>query len=156
MIFSFGQAAQQRIEVDVHGYHCPASGEYWDDNCLTAEIRFRDGEFYGKAGSVISTETLAKALSGLWYQINCLNMIEPWRRVSAFSIRMEPQGDSLHCQLIGNGKGHVQFRCWFSDRGGGNLTKNAKLTTLWYDESQLRSSIHELESVISQFPPRVA
>jgi hypothetical protein len=156
VIFSFGQTAQQHIEVDVHGYQCPAPGEYWNDNYLTAEVRFRSGEFYGNADGVISTETLAKTLSGLWYQINCLHTIEPWRRVSAFSIRMEPRGDRIHCQLIGDGKGHVQFRCWFSDRGGGDLTRNAKLTTLRFNESQLRSSIHELESVISQFPPRVA
>ena len=42
MIFSFGQIKQERVEVDVHGYACQASGERWNDNLLKVEIRVQE------------------------------------------------------------------------------------------------------------------
>jgi hypothetical protein len=142
MIFSFGQSEHERIEVDVHGYERPVSGEYWDDNWLTVEIRVRAGGFRGKASGTIITSELAKFLSELSPLYESLNG-------SAEFATMEGQ---LSLRLVGDGKGHIELRGEVSDQAG---VGNRLHFHLDFDQSQLGASIRELESVTSQFPVRV-
>jgi hypothetical protein len=65
MIFSFGQPEEERIEIDVHGYERPPSGEYWDDNWLKVDIRVSAGGFRGKVSAAIITSELSKFVSDL-------------------------------------------------------------------------------------------
>jgi hypothetical protein len=143
MIFSFGQSEQERIEVDVHGYERPASGEYWDDNWLTVEIRVRAGGFRGNAAATIITGELTKFLSEL------RPLFESLSGSAEFST-MEGQ---LSLRLAGDGKGHIELRGEVSDQAG---VGNRLHFTLQFDQSQLGASIRELERVTSQFPVRVA
>jgi hypothetical protein len=141
MTFSFGQSEQERVEVDVHGYERPASGEYWDDNWLRVEIRVCAGGFRGKTSAAIITSELTKFLSELRPLYETLNG-------SAEFATMEQQ---LSLRLTGDGKGHIELRGEIADQPGvGNRLHFA----LQFDQSQVGASIRELERVISEFPVR--
>jgi len=58
MTFSFGQSERERIEVDVLQYERQRTGEYWDDNWLTVQIRVQAGGFHGNAKAAIITSEL--------------------------------------------------------------------------------------------------
>lgn len=143
MIFSFGQSEQERVEIDVHGYERPASGEYWDDNWLTVEIRVRAGGFRGRAAAAINTGELTKFLEQLRPLFETLSG-------SADFATMEQQ---LSLRLVGDGKGHIELHGEVADRAG---IGNRLDFTLQFDQSQLGASIRELERVTSQFPVRMA
>ena len=141
MTFSFGHSEEERIEVDVHGYERPASGEYWDDNWLRVEIRVRAGGFRGKAEATIITSELTGFLSELRPLFETLSG-------SAKFVTLEGQ---LSLRLVGDGKGHVELRGEVADQAGiGNHLRFA----LKFDQSQLGTSIRELERITSEFPVR--
>jgi hypothetical protein len=142
MIFSFGHPEQERIEVDVLRYERPPIGEYHDDNWLTAEINVRAGGFQGKARAAIVTEELVGFASQL------RPLFETLRGMAEFST-MEGQ---LSLQLVGDGKGHIELRGEIADKPG---IGNRLHFTLQFDQSQLGTSIRELETVTSHFPIRV-
>ncbi|HEY6167762.1 MAG TPA: hypothetical protein VI454_06960 [Verrucomicrobiae bacterium] len=141
MIFSFGHSERERIEVDVHGYERPATGEYWDDNWLNVDIRVQAGGFRGNAAATIITSELTKFLSEL------RPLLETLRGSAKFST-MEGQ---LKLQLDGDGKGHIELQGEVADRPG---IGNCLNFTLQFDQSQLRASVQELERVTTKFPVR--
>ena len=65
MVFSFGHAERERLEVDVRNYERAPVGEYWDDNWLRVSIDIRVGGFHGHADAAIITSELIKFLSEL-------------------------------------------------------------------------------------------
>jgi hypothetical protein len=141
MMFSFGQSEHERIKVEVHGYERPASGEYWDDNWLTVDIRVQAGGFRGKAAATIITSELTKFLAELRPLYESLSG-------SAEFVTMEGQ---LSLYLVGDGKGHIELRGQVADQAG---IGNRLHFTLQFDQTQLRTSIYELERVVTQFPVR--
>jgi len=143
MIFSFGQIEQERIEVDVLGYERSPVGEYSDDNWLNAVISVQAGGFRGKASATIITSELVAFLSELRPLYKKLNG-------SAEFVTMEEQ---LRLKLDGDGKGHIELRGEVADHAG---IGNRLHFTLRFDQSQLATSIRELERVTSQFPIRSA
>lgn len=143
MIFSFGHSEQERIEVDVLRYERPPVGEYHDDNWLIVEIRVRAGGFRGKAGAAIVTDELVRFASQLRPLFETLSG-------SAEFLTMEGQ---LSLLLAGDGKGHIELRGEVADRAG---VGNRLHFVLQFDQSQLGTSLRELERVTSQFPVRVA
>jgi len=59
--------------------------------------------------------------------------------------------EQLHLRLSGDGKGHIELVGEISDQPGiGNRLHFA----LHFDQSQLGTSIHELEKVTAEFPVR--
>jgi hypothetical protein len=143
MIFSFGHSEQERVEIDVHGYERPASGEYWDDNWLRVDIRVHAGGFRGKVSATIITSELTKFLSEL----------RPLFETLSGSAELSTMENQLGLKLVGDGKGHVQLRGEVSDQPG---IGNRLHFHLEFDQSQLGASIRELERVTSQFPVRAA
>ncbi len=143
MMFSFGQSEQERVEVDVHGYERAPTGEYYDDNWLTVEIRIRAGGFRGKAAASIITSELTKFLSELRPLYEKLNGMAEF-------VTMEGQ---LRLQLLGDGKGHIELHGELADQAG---VGNRLHFTLRFDRSQLAASIRELERVTTQFPVRAS
>jgi hypothetical protein len=141
MIFSFGHPEQERIEVDVLRYERPPIGKYHDDNWLTAEIRVCAGGFHGNAGAAIVTDELVRFASQL----------RPLFETLSGSAEFSTMEGQLRFRLIGDGKGHVEFRGEVADQAG---VGNRLHFTLHFDQSQLGASIHELEKVISEFPVR--
>ena len=143
MTFSFGQSEQERIEVEVYGYERAPVGEYHDDNWLTVEIRVRAGGFRGKASAAIITSELNAFLPELRALYANLSG-------TAVFVTIEEQ---LSLRLDGNGKGHVQLRGEIADQAG---IGNCLHFSLALDQSQLGTSIRELERVVLQFPVREA
>ncbi len=140
-MFSFGQSEEERIEVDVLRYERALTGEYWDDNWLTVEIRVRAGGFRGKAAATILTSELEKFLSEL----------RPLCEKLTGQAKYETMEGQLNLLLAGDGKGHIDLCGEVADQAG---IGNRLHFTLQFDQSQLGMSIRELERVVSQFPVR--
>ncbi len=141
MKFSFGQSETERIEVDVQRYERAPSGNYYDDNWLTSQIRVSVGGFHGKVEATIQTAELDRFLTQL------RPLYKTLRGTAEFST-LEGQ---LHLLLVGDGKGHMELTGEAEDQAGGS---NQLRFRLQFDQTQLETSIHELERVISMFPIR--
>lgn len=141
MIFSFGQSEHERLEIDVLRYERQPVGEYYDDNWLVVEICVRAGRFRGKVSATI----LAGELDGFLQELKSLYQT---LNSNAEFTTLEEQ---LTLNLIGNGKGHIELRGETVDQPG---IGNRLSFTLQLDQSQLATSIRELERVVAQFPVR--
>ena len=141
--FSLGKTQEERVEVEVQGYERAVSGDYHDDNWLTAEVRIRAGRFRGKVDAAI----LTVELQGFLVQLRTLH--ETLRGVAKF----ETLEEQLQLTLNGDGLGHIDVTGEVADEPG---IGNRLLFKLHLDQSQLGASIRELESVTSRFPIRAA
>ena len=141
MVFSFGHSERERIEVDVLRYERAPVGEYHDDNWLTVEIRVQAGGFHGKAGAAIVTDELFRFASQLRLLYETLSG----------SAEFTTMDEQLSLRLAGDGKGHIELRGTVADQPG---IGNRLQFTLQFDQSQLGTSIRELEAVTLQFPVR--
>jgi len=141
MIFAFGQSEHERIEIDVLNYERQPVGEYYDDNWLVVEIRVRAGRFYGKVSATI----LAAELDGF------LAKLKPLYQTLDGSAELTTMESQLTLHLTGDGKGHIELRGEVVDQPG---IGNRLSFTLQFDQSQLATSIRELERVVAQFPVR--
>ena len=143
MTFSFGKSEHERIQVDVLRYERSPVGEYHDDNWLTSQVRVCVGGFRGKVDVAIVTDELAAFL------IQLRPLYESLSGMAEF-ITLETQ---LHLRLTGDGKGHIELVGEVVDQPG---IGNRLHFTFQLDQSQLGTSIHELEKVTAQFPVRMA
>jgi len=140
MLFSFGGPKHERIEIDVR-YERPPSGDYHDDNWLTAAIDVSAGGFRGKAEASILTEELVSFLGQLQALFKTLEG-------SAELITLEQQ---IYLRLTGNGKGHIEMK---GELGEMPETGNRLRFELDFDQTDLAASIRELEKITTQFPVR--
>ena len=143
MTFSFGQSQHERIEVEVLGYERQPAGEYHDDNWLTVQVRVCVGGFRGTVDGALITGEFVAFLA----QLRSLH-----QSLSGTAEFTTLEGQ-LHLRLTGDGKGHIELVGEVSDQPG---IGNRLHFTLHFDQSQLGSSIHELERVTSEFPVRAA
>ena len=143
MNFSFVQSDHEQIGVDVLAYERAPVGEYWDDNWLRVDIRVQAGGFRGKAFATIITSELTPFLSAL-------RLLHETLSGSADFTTIEEQ---LALRLRGDGKGHIELRGEVADQAG---VGNRLHFTLQLDQSQLGTSVRQLELVASQFPVRSA
>jgi hypothetical protein len=141
MIFSFGQSENERVEIDVLRYERPLVGEYWDDNWLRVEIRVQAGGVRGKVTVAILTGELEKLLSEL----------RPLYKTLSGSVNFKTMEAQLTLVLVGDGKGHIELRGEILDQPG---IGNRLNFVLQFDQTQLATSIRELERVMAQFPIR--
>jgi hypothetical protein len=143
MIFSFGQLQHERIEIDVQAYEQrAATGDYWDDNWISVEIRVRAGGFRGKVYAAFLAGELTAFLSEL------RPLYETLGGAASFTT-MEEQ---LSLRLHGDGKGHIELEGEVSDQSGIGNCLHFKLQ---FDQTNLATSIRELEQVTSKFPVRL-
>jgi hypothetical protein len=143
MIFSFGHAEMERVEIDVLSYERSPTGEYYDDNWLNVDICVKAGGFRGKVSAAIITEDLVQFASQL----------RPLYDSLSGSAKFSTMEEQLSLNLVGDGKGHIELRGEVADRPG---LGNRLHLSLQFDQSQLGESIRELERVISEFPVRIA
>jgi hypothetical protein len=141
MTFSFGHSEQERIEVEVYGYERAPVGEYYDDNWLTVDIRIQTGGFRGEMPATFVTGELVKFLSEL----------RPLHQTLTGAAAFQTMEGQLSLWLTGDGKGHIELRGEVADQAAGNRLH----FTLQFDQSQLNSSIRELERVTLRFPERL-
>ena len=141
MIFAFGHSERERIEVDVLGYERAPVGEYFDDNWLTVDIRVQAGGFHGVASAAILTGEL----------VGFASQLRPLFEKLSGSAQFSTMEGQLTLSLVGDGKGHIELRGEVLDQAG---IGNSLHFSLEFDQSQLGTSIRELEKVMSQFPVR--
>ena len=141
MTFSFGQSDSERVEVDVLRYERAPSGEYHDDNWLTAQVRVFAGGFRGKVDLAILTDELAKFLPQLRSLYEKLSG-------AAELITLESQ---LCLRVTGDGRGQIELIGEVADQPS---IGNRLHFTFSFDQSQLAGSIRELERVTAAFPIR--
>lgn len=143
MIFSFGQSQHNRIEVDVLHYERPPSGEYYDDNWLIVQIRVAAGGFRGKVDASILTDELV----GFTAQVRSLN--ETVSGTAQFTTLEE----QLELTLTADSKGRITLSGRVADEAG---VGNRLCFEFDFDQSQLNTSLRELEQVVETFPIRTA
>jgi hypothetical protein len=141
VICSFGQSDHERIEIEVFHYEQESSGDYYDDNWLAVQIRVAAGGFLGKVDAAI----LAPELEAFLIQLRVLH--ESLRGNAEFAT-VEGQ---LHLQLSGDGKGHIEMTGIVADQPGIGNTLRFGVN---FDQSQLGTSLHELERLVRAFPTR--
>ena len=139
MKFSFGQAEQERIEIDVQGYERPACGDYWEDNWLEIDICVRAGGFSGNVEATIMADELGKLLSQL----------RPLFEILSGSAEFVTIEEQLNLRFSGDGRGHIELHGLVTDKAGAG---NRLQFDLQFDQSQLGASIRELERVVKEFP----
>jgi hypothetical protein len=145
MMFSFGQSQHERIEVNVLGYERLPVGDYHDDNWLTVEISVLAGGFRGNVKAAILTGELAEFHAQL-------RLLHQNLSGTAKFTTLEEQ---LHLRLTGEGKGHVELSGEVADQAGARIGNQLHFK-LQFDQSQLGTSVRELERVTSEFPVRAA
>lgn len=143
MIFSFGQSQYERIEVEVLHYERERAGEYFDDNWLTVLIFVQAGGFTGKIRAAILTGELTILLK----QLRALHT------TLAGTAEFTTMEEQLHLLFSGDGKGHIELEGSLADQPG---IGNRLHFSLQFDQSQLGTSICELEKVALGFPVREA
>lgn len=140
MIFSFGGSKHERLEIDVR-YERPPSGDYHDNNWLTATIDVSAGGFRGKADVSMLTEELVSFLGQVKALFKALEDV-------AELTTLEQQ---IYLRLTGNGKGHIEMK---GELGEMPETGNRLHFELKLDQTDLATSIRDLERVTAQFPVR--
>ena len=143
MKFSFGQSERERIQVDVSAYKRSASGEYHDDNWLTATIAVCVGGFSGRVGAAIVTDELVRFAQQLH------RLYEELSGSAEFSTLEGQLSLTLSCDT----RGHVALRGEVLDQAG---IGNRLSFHLDLDQSFLQQSIRDLDTVIRAFPVRHA
>lgn len=141
MKFSFGQSETERIEVDVLRYERAHSGDHDDNQWLTSQFRVSAGGFRGKVDAAIRTTELDAFL----------NQLRPLYRTLRGTAEFSTMEGQLHMLLVGDGKGHIELKGKVEDQAGGDNQLHFRLQ---FDQTQLATSIDELERVISYFPIR--
>jgi hypothetical protein len=142
MTFSFGQSQHERIEIDVLRYERQRTGgEYHDDNWLTVQVRVCVGGFRGTVdGAFITDEFVA-----------FLGQLRPLYQSLSGTAEFTTMEEQLHLRLTDDGKGRIELVGEIADQPG---VGNRLNFTLLFDQSQLGTSIRELERVTSEFPIR--
>lgn len=143
MKFTFGGSESERVEVDVRSYERPASGEYHDDNWLSASITVPVGGFSGRIGAAIVTDELVRFADRLHRLYKELTG-------SAEFTTLEGQ---LSLTLSCDARGHITLHGKILDQPG---IGNRLSFHLDLDQSFLQKSIGELDAVIRAFPVRHA
>jgi hypothetical protein len=141
MVVSFGGSEHERIEIDAISYERPPAGEYYDDNWLTVDVRVSAGGFRGEARAAFLTGELVDFLTQLRSVYQSLSG-------TAEFTTLEGQ---LRLKVTGDGKGHIELVGEVTDQPG---VGNTLHFTLQLDQSQLGTSIHELEKLTETFPVR--
>jgi hypothetical protein len=140
-IFSLGGSEHERIEVRITGYERQATGEYHDDNWLNVEISLAVGGFRASFASSFLTEELVA------FRDQMTALYQTLRGEARF-VSLENQ---LFLQLVGNGRGGVSLKGEARDRAGiGNRLE----FELALDQTQLATTMGELDAVIKRFPVR--
>lgn len=141
MIFSFGHSEHERVEVEIIDYERSPVGNYWDDNWITVQIRVNAGGFRAKAHASFLTSEIRGFLSPLRDLCDSLDG-------AAEFTTLEGQ---LYLKMTGDGKGHIDLVGEVLDQAG---IGNRLHFNLHFDQTQLRTSVRELENLIAAFPVR--
>ncbi len=139
--FAFGGQERERLEVAIAGYERPPTGDYYDDNWLTADISVHCGAFQGRFAAALLTHELAtfhEQLAALYQSLSG----------SATFSTLEGQ---LALSVSGDGRGHMLITGEATDQPGSPQRLAFEIAI---DQTQLRQSLHGLAAVLGAYPVR--
>jgi hypothetical protein len=140
---TFGSSEHEHVCIEVLSYERPTHGDYLDDNWLLVDISVSSGEFRGRARAAI----LTFEFTGFSEQLHALyDTLEG-------SAEFSPLEGQLSLKLAGDGRGHIQLEGELSEKPGYGCRLSFSLA---FDQTQLHTSIRELDAVIRAFPVRNA
>jgi hypothetical protein len=141
MEFSISQSEHEYITVDVLGYERSPVGELYDDNWLRIQIRVSVGGFRGNMSASILTTDL------IGFAVGLRSIFEKLSGSAEFST-IEKQ---LSLRLLCDRTGHVSLSGSVSDHAGiGNRLE----FSLRLDQSDIASSVRQLDAITQTFPER--
>lgn len=139
--FVLGADGNERVELTVLSYERPASGEYYDDNWLSCEVKVQAGAFSGKySASFLTSEVhrLNEDLQHLYRELKGEVVFES----------MEGQLElSFSCDNLG----HIRVSGTAIDQAG---IGHKLCFTLLFDQTCLAKSLAGLTEVVGAFPVR--
>jgi hypothetical protein len=138
---AFGIEEHERIELTVLSYERPASGEYYDDNWLSCEIRVRAGVFRGKFSANLLTFELARLYAEL------LRLHSDLRGKVTF----KPMEEQLVATFTCDNLGHIHVSGAAMDEAGIGHQLKFRMS---FDQTHLANSLNELGQVVRSFPVR--
>jgi hypothetical protein len=139
---AFGGERFERLAIAVNGYeNSDRTGDYHDDNWLTAEISIAVGAFRGKCHANFQVAELL----GLHAELQSL------QKSLKGQVTFEPLEGQLNLRFTGNGYGGIELKGRALDQPG---IGNALDFTLQLDQSQLSTSIGQMNELLAKFPVR--
>ncbi len=141
LAFSLGGSKHERVEVIVSGYERQPTGDYHDDNWLSVEVSLSMGGFKGRFHASFLTDELMGFRDQLAVLYKTL-------KGEAKLVTMETQ---LLLNLSGDGRGGISLKGEASDQPG---IGNRLLFDLDLDQTQLATTLRELDAVLERFPVR--
>lgn len=139
--FAFGGQERERLEVAIAGYERTPTGDYYDDNWLTADISVHCGAFQGRFAAALLTHELQTFHDQLEVLYQSLS------GNAAFST-LEGQ---LALSVTGDGRGHLRITGEATDQPGSPQRLAFEIAI---DQTQLRQSLHGLAAVLEAYPVR--
>ena len=136
-----GAEEHERVELTVLGYERQATGEFYDDNWLSCEVRVQAGAFGGK----YSASFLASELSQLHQSLECL-----YRNLKG-SVRFESMESQLELQFTCDSLGHIAVLGTAMDQAG---IGNKLSFSVSFDQTFLQRLVQELRQVVQAYPVR--
>ncbi|RZI56278.1 MAG: hypothetical protein EOP14_05880 [Pseudomonas sp.] len=136
-----GAEETEQITLVVVNYERPRSGEYYDDNWLSCEVKVRAGAFRGKYTANFLTFELAgllRDLERLYHELKGSAVFEPLES----QLELKFSCDSL---------GHIQASGTAMDQVG---IGHALHFSFSFDQTYLAKVLTELRDVVHAFPIR--
>lgn len=127
------------LTITIIGRSYPGSTDYWNGNWLQASIEVSAGGFRGE----VACDLRADELAAFAEQMACLQ--ESFRGEAAF----DTLEGWLSLRVIGDGRGHMEFRCVVRDQPGVGNRLECVFNT---DQTFTRSTVAELAAVVQAFP----
>jgi hypothetical protein len=137
----FGGQEHERLEINVLGYERAASGDYHDDNWLSAQVSVSCGAFRGMFPAAFLTAELESFRDQLAQLYEALSG----------SARFETLEGQLQLEITGDGLGHIHISGEAQDQAG---IGNRLVFKIGIDQTQLQASVQSLASAMSSFPVR--
>jgi len=139
--FAFGGEKQERVEVEVHGYERPPTGDYYDDNWLRSSVSIAAGAFSGNFDTAFLTADFSE------FRDQLQSLYESLASTASF----ETLEEQLSLALVDDGRGGFLLKGVAVDVLG---TSNRLESGIAFDQSDLLSALEGLNDIVSQFPVR--
>lgn len=127
------------LTIALLGRSHPQATDYWDGNWVRAEVEVMAGGFHGSVPGDLRAEEVAQ------FHGQLARLQESLQGTAEF----ETMEGWLSIRVMGDGKGHMKFRCVIRDQPGIGNTLDCTLST---DQTFTRSTVSELAAAVQAFP----
>ena len=139
--FAIGEEVHERVEVTVLGYEREATGEFYDDNWLSCEIRVRAGAFSGNFPASFLTSEFTQLQQSL----------ERLYRDLRGDVVFESMENQLELKFTCDSVGHIAVLGTAQDQAG---IGNKLAFSMSFDQTYLQRLVQALGHVVHAYPVR--